>query len=453
MKRVFNIALILLGAFLCSLGATSLKAQDTSASPILLMTMDGAVGPAFAEYLERGLEKAAEEDAQLVILKLNTPGGLLTSTRDMVSDIVESKTPVAIWVTPSGAHAASAGTFLLYAAHIAVMDDGTNVGAATPIQMGMNESPSPNKDEEGGEDQSKALEAKAMEDTKAFIRGLAEMRGRNVEWGESAVSEAKSITATEAFEKNVIDYKAPNLKSLLQQIDGKVIALKNGSRVTLDTQNAEIKSFEPDLRTQFLALITNPNIAFILMTIGVYGILLEFYSPGMMVGGTIGAICLIIGLFALNVLPVNGAGIALLFLGILLMAAEAFIPSFGILGLGGIVAFVFGATMIFDTSGMPGLALDWQVIAGTALVSILFLTVTLGYALKFYKKETKTGKEGLIGSTGKVLSWSGKQGRIFIDGENWHAVSEKPMKLKKDDPVEIESVSKLTLTIKSEKAE
>ncbi len=300
-------------------------AQEPSARPVHVLTMKAAVGPAMAGYLEGGIERAQKDNAQLLIVELDTPGGLLTTTRLMVQDIIESPVPIAVWVTPSGAHAASAGTFLVYASHIAAMDQGTNLGAATPIKMGSPmtppspaQEPADNPQQENTEEGDKtdsetnkaATDLKALEDTAAFIRGLAEMRGRNARWAEAAVIDAKSLTAREALEQNVIDMISDSREGLIMQVDGRKITLKDKTEITLSTENAAVKVFEPDWRTKILAMITDPNIAFILMTLGVYGLILEFYNPGTFIPGTIGAICLIIALYALNVLPVTAAGTA-----------------------------------------------------------------------------------------------------------------------------------------------
>jgi membrane-bound serine protease (ClpP class) len=432
--------------------------------------MDGAIGPAFDDYLGKIIDKADQENAQLIVIQMDTPGGLLTSTRDMVSRIIESKTPIAIWVTPSGAHAASAGTFLMYAAHIAAMDEGTNIGAATPIQMkgklSLQANQEPEKEEKEQSEQekafkenfkkffeeisdpnAKAMQQKALEDTTAFIRGLAEMRGRNAEWAEKAVIDADSITASEALEKNVIDLIATSRAELLAKLDGKLVTLKDDSEITLNTKSAQHIEFPPDWRTKLLSMITDPNVAFILMTIGVYGLILEFYHPGTMVPGTVGAVCLILGLFAMNVLPVNAAGIVLLLLGLCFMIAEAFVPSFGILGFGGLAAFIFGSAIMFDTEGMPGMGLDMSIIAGIAVLGAAIMAIIVFVTARAYSKKQSTGPESMIGEKATVVSWSGAKGKIFIKGELWNAVSDNELELGKDDEVTIETIDDLTIKI------
>ena len=473
-KLAFFFSMFCVGLWLAtaSMAETEQSGADAAARPGYVMTMDGAIAPAFSTYLDNGLAKAAAHNAQLVVIELNTPGGLLSSTRDMVSSIVASKTPVAVWVTPSGAHAASAGTFILYAAHIAAMDEGTNVGAATPIEMkgevkgqldeAIKEKDARNKkttkQKETEESIKKMLEGltdpnatalhhKAVEDTAAFIRGLAELRGRNAEWGEQAVTEAKSITASEALKKNVIDLIAHSRAELLEKIDGKTIKLKDGSSVTLATKGAPVVEFKPDWKTKFLTVISDPNVALILMSVGVYGLILEFYHPGTMVPGTIGAISLVLGLYAMNVLPVNTAGLALMLLGLIFMIAEAFVPSFGILGLSGVAAFVVGAMFMFNMESMPGLGLDMGVIWGIGVAGLLIVGLIVFVTVRAYRHKASTGTESLVGDTGHIIEWKKNKGRVRVQGEIWSAVSDEALDLKKDDEVRISAVKDLNLKI------
>ncbi|HIF25534.1 MAG TPA: nodulation protein NfeD [Micavibrio sp.] len=443
MKLFIYLALIIIG--LCSTLLNTPNAQDNGGH-VMVMTMEGAIGPAFSGYLETGIARAEAENAQAIIIELNTPGGLLSSTRDMVSDIVESPVPVIVWTTPSGAHAASAGTFIMYAAHINAMDSGTNLGAATPIEMG-GSSPAASEDE-GGDANQEAMKNKALEDTSAFIRGLAEMRGRNAEWAQTAVTEAKSLTAEEALKENVIDMIATNRGELISKLHGREVALKNGTTVTLDTDTAPVKEFKPDWKVSFLSMITDPNIALILMSIGVYGLILEFYNPGTMIPGTIGAICLIIGLYAMNVLPINAAGIILLVLGLIFMIAEAFIPSFGILGFGGLAAFVVGLAIMFDSDAMPGLTIDGGVIAGVAILGAIIIGLVVFLTVKVYRKEIDTGVEGMIGKKAEIVEWKDDHGRVRVQGEVWSAYADSNLDLKAEDTVIVAAVNQTELTIK-----
>ncbi len=436
---------------LSSLFLHAALAQDKEKAPVYVLEMQGAISPAFSDYLGKGIAAASANGAQLLVIELNTPGGLLTSTRDMVTSILESPVPVAVWVTPPGAHAASAGTFILYAAHIAAMNNGTNVGAATPIQMGGPfGQPPPEKEEPDAEGKPPVADQKALEDTAAFIRGLAEIRGRNAEWAETAVTEARSITATEALDKRVIDHVATSRDDLLTKTSGRVVELKGGKVVTLDTENAPVVEMLPDFRTRFLSFITDPNIAFILLTIGVYGLILEFYNPGTMVPGTIGVLCLITGLFALNVLPINIAGIVLILIGLAFMAAEAFIPSFGILGIGGFIAFIIGATIMFDSQGMPGMALDFGVVWGMAILGLVIMALVAWLTVKAVRRKVSTGIESMIGSYAKVVDWSENGGRVHIQGEIWSARSKDRYELNKGEKVLVSAVDGLTLLIRKQ---
>jgi len=339
---------------LCLALLLSLGSSSASAKPVLSLDLDGAVGPATADHVARGLKHAAEENAQLVVLRMDTPGGLDTSMRAIIKDILASPVPVATYVAPSGARAASAGTYILYASHIAAMAPGTNLGAATPVAMdvpGLGAPPKPG--EEGKPAPRDAMADKVMSDAAAYIRSLAQLRGRNAEWAEEAVRKSVSLSAREALQQKVIDLVADDTTHLLKQVDGRKIRLASGSEVVLATVGAGVVKFEADWRTRLLTAITSPGVALILMMIGVYGLFFEFYNPGFGVPGVVGAICLLLGLYALQQLPVNYAGLALIVLGIAFMVAEAFVPSFGILGLGGIVAFVFGAVILIDME-VPG---------------------------------------------------------------------------------------------------
>ncbi len=465
MKRFWFLAPLLLGALLIALPIGAQEEAKEKASgpqkPVHVLTMDGAISPAFSGYLESGIRAADEADAQLLLIKLNTPGGLLTSTRDMVSSIVESPVPVAVWVTPSGAHAASAGTFILISAHIAAMDSGTNTGAATPIELGGPQQPAPsplsppqeetdkNKDnsEEPAPSQETATDKKALEDTSAFIRGIAEMRGRNAEWAERAVTEAKSVTANEALELNVIDFVATSRAEFLEKADGREIELKNGETVTLELENAPVVDKAPDWRTKILSFLADPNVALILLTIGVYGFIIEFYNPGTLVPATVGAICLIAAMFALNILPVNIAGIILLVVGIILMIAEAFVPSFGILGIGGFIAFIVGATFMFETESMPGMVLDMGVVWGVGISAALVSALVVWMVVRSFKVKTTTGAESMEGGAAEVIEWEDGKGYVKVGGEIWKARSDTKFAADKGENVTIKKVDGIYLNI------
>ncbi len=350
---------------------------------------------------------------------MDTPGGLDTAMREIVRAILASPIPVITYVSPSGARAASAGTYILYASHLAAMAPGTNLGAATPVTLGGG----------GGEADQKAPQdahmAKAVNDAAAYIRGLASLRGRNIAFAERAVREAASLPSQEALAQGVIEIVATDLKDLLTQAGGRIVIV-NQQKVTLDTSGVGIVAIAPDWRARFLATITDPNIAYLLLLLGVYGLIFEFLSPGAVAPGVIGAISLLIGLFALGLLPVSYAGAGLLLVGIALMVAEAFIGSFGIIGIGGLVAFVVGSIFLFDNS-VPGFSLSWPVIATAAAVSAAFFLLAIGAAWRAHRRTAVTGDAALLGSAGQVVTWADGRGLIQMPGERWQARADAPL--------------------------
>ena len=331
--------------------AASADKTTVPTGAVWVIGIDGAIGPASSDFLSRSFEKARATDARLIIIEMNTPGGLDASMRDIIQLILASEIPVATYVSPSGSRAASAGTYILYASHIAAMAPATNLGAATPVQIGAPTMPSPpvpsaGEDEEDGQaDNSTAMERKMVNDAAAYIRGLADMRGRNADWAEEAVREASSLSSVEALDRNVIDIVAEDITDLTAQIEGMSVVV-NGNEMVIMLEDSVIHEEKPDWRTEFLTILTNPSLVMILGMIGIYGIILEFYNPGSMVPGIIGVICLVLAGYALQMLPVNYAGLTLMLIGIVLIIAEAMVPSFGILGFGGIVAFLMGRTHV-----------------------------------------------------------------------------------------------------------
>ena len=421
---------------------------------ILLIDVKGPISVATSMQVSAALEQAETEHAMLVVLRLDTPGGLVNATRDLIQSILATSVPVAVYVAPSGARAASAGTYIAYAAHIAAMAPGTHLGAATPIELGglpgpSRPSDSPRRDADGErkqQDGDSAADRKAINDAVAYLRSLAQMRGRNADWAEKAVREAATLTAEDAVRERVVDLIASDLNELLVKIDGRTVVVAGIER-KLETAGRPVASIEPDWRMRVLAAIADPNIAIILLMVGFYGILLEFWSPGALVPGIIGAISLLLGLVALSVLPVSFGGLALVLLGLALIAAEAFAPGFGLLGIGGVVASVIGTIFLFDPSGSDiDLRVAWPVIIGmAALSSVLALTIVLGFAVRARQRRTVTGAEEMIGFEGQVVGWEGSQGTVRAHGELWSARG--PAALVAGQRVRVVAREGLTLTI------
>lgn len=415
---------------------TAARSQDVTQPPpqrvAMQLTLDGAIGPASADYVVRGLSQAARQRVAVVVLRIDTPGGLDTSMREIIRAILASPVPVLGYVSPSGARAASAGTYILYASHISAMAPGTNLGAATPIAIGglpdrmpgdRDDKSDKGTDKDEGAKQPTApkttSEAKAINDAVAYIRALAALHGRDADWAEQAVREAASLSANEAQARKVIDLIATSVPDLLDKAHGRSVRLGEG-HMTLDTRNLRVEPVDPDLRARVLGVITNPNLAVILMMIGVYGLIFEFMTPGSLYPGTIGAICLLLGLYALSALPLDYAGLALLVLGISLLVAETFTPSAGVLGIGGVVAFVLGAGMLIDTES-PAFAVSRPIIAGVALVGLGLTLLVAKLAAKSRRVRVVSGPQALVGQHARVLDWHGSTGYVLADGERWQA--------------------------------
>ena len=405
---------------------------------ISVVPITGPIGPATADFVQRALDRAEADRVDLVVLQMDTPGGLDTSMRDIIKAILAARVPVATFVAPGGARAASAGTYIMYASPIAAMAPGTNLGAATPVDIGgpgplpsAPEPPSKGKDADKGESPAKpgksddAMTRKQVHDAAAYIRGLAQLRGRNAEWAERAVREAVSLPAQDALAQHVIDLVATDVPDLAQKLDGRKVTTAAGERL-LATAGATITVAAPDWRTRFLAIITHPSIALILLTVGFYGLVFEVMNPGMVLPGVVGAIAILIGMYALQLLPTNYAGLALVLLGLSFIVAEAFVPAYGSLGIGGVIAFVVGALMLIETD-VPGFGVPWPLIATLAVTSLLFLFGIAAAAMKARLRPVVSGREQMIGSHGVVVDNAEGEDWVRVHSELWRARSAHPL--------------------------
>ncbi|WP_372958812.1 NfeD family protein [Marinobacter sp.] len=443
-------------------------AQSSGDRSAVVLTIDGAIGPATMDYVIRGIDDAEARGAALVVLQLDTPGGLMESTRSLIKAVLGSDVPVVTWVTPAGARAASAGTYILYASHIAAMSPSTNLGSATPVQMGgvpgsdqapddSGNEPASGEEESADEasnsaDSGTAMERKVMEDAVSYIRGLAERHGRNADWAEKAVREAVNLGATEALELGVVDVVASDLNELLSEIHGRDVVMASGTR-TLDTENLAIVRQQPDWRTSLLSVITDPNVAYFLMIIGFYGIIFELANPGSLYPGVIGAICLLLALFAFQVLSVNYAGLALILLGLAFIVGEAFMPSFGMLGVGGIVAFVLGSVILMDGSHQE---ISLPAVGGTAAVAGGFILWTVTRFIGLRRRSPAVGAEHMTEERCRALEDFSReddyyQGHVRLSGERWNAISNDP--IVEGQWLRVQSLEGLTVKVRPENAD
>ena len=495
-KFLFGTALLALtGLLLWRLGpaeeSPDESAEDESPGLAIVITIDDAIGVATAEYFMDSLDTAQERGANILVLELDTPGGLLEATRDMIKAILASEVPVAVYVTPNGARAASAGTYILYASHVAAMSKATTLGAATPVSLGRvgsgaplppgilllseselsaeDEAPESDSDsEESGSDEdgesesddgaedsgespgktaeemnAEAMKRKIVNDSVSYIRTLARQRGRNADWAEKAVREGVTLEAIEAVELNVADFIAVDLADLLAQADGREVDV-NGEMVQLQTTGLTVERLEPGWRTRVLSILTNPSVAYLLVLVGLYGLLLEGYNPGTWIPGVVGIICLLLAAYALNLLPVNYAGLALMALGVGLIIAESFSPSFGVLGTGGVVAFVVGSIILFDT-GVPGFEVPLRLIGGVGLAAALLMLGLVVVLARSRSRPVVSGRESLAGRRAVALEDFEDAGPVLVQGERWHARSPTPVR--KGQELFVQSVDGLRLEI------
>jgi membrane-bound serine protease (ClpP class) len=405
-------------------------AEPAKPGPVLLVPLEGAIGPASADFVSRAIKRAARDKAELVIVRMDTPGGLDTSMRSLIKDILASPVPVATFVAPSGSRAASAGTYILYASHIAAMAPGTNLGAATPVAIGGGGAQKGDSKDKAQED---TMTRKVTNDAVAYIRGLAEMRKRNADWAEKAVRESVSLSAQQALKLKVIDHVAADVPELLKKL-GKA--------------DAPVVEVEVDWRTRVLGVLTNPAIAYIMILVGIYALIFEFMNPGLVLPGVVGAICLLLALYAFHLLPVNYAGLALILLGIAFMIAEAFLPAFGSLGVGGLIAFVIGSVILLDEPDLPGFEIPYGLIAGVTVASAAFLFFVIGLAVRNRKRPVVTGREYLIGARAEALEDFDAEGWARVQGETWRVRSGAPVR--RGQRLRVTSIDGLILTVEAE---
>lgn len=426
---IFGLVLFVTGFFI-----TQIQAENTqSEKRVFVINVDGSINPSSAEYINSGIKKANEKNAECLIIKLNTPGGLLKSTRIIVTDILNSPVPVIVYVSPSGSQAASAGVFVTLAAHIAVMAPGTNIGAAHPVAL------------QGQQDS--IMNEKATNDAAAFIRTISEKRARNIQWAEDAVRKSLSITETEALNLKVIDTIATSINELLEQVNGKEVDIQ-GSKKILNTKNADVVNIEMNFQQEFLDLLSDPNIAYILLMIGMYGIMFELYNPGSIFPGVVGVICLLLAFYSLHTLPISYAGLALIIFAIILFILEIKIISHGLLTIGGVISLVLGSIMLIDTeSTLEVIEISWQVILVTVILTVAFFVFAISFGIKAQLKKPTTGIEGLIDETGEALTDLNPEGQVLVHGEYWNSESLDGF-IGKGTRVKVTKVSNLKLLVR-----
>ena len=416
-----------------SLGSLSQTDEKAIIKRAVVISVDGSINPSSAEYINSGIKRAREKNAECLIIKLNTPGGLLKSTRMIVTDILNSEIPVVVFVYPGGSQAASAGVFVTLAGHIAAMAPGTNIGAAHPVSL------------QGQQDS--IMNEKSTNDATAFLRTISEKRARNIQWAEDAVRKSISITETEALKERVIDTIAISIQDLLEKIDGKEISLPTGKKV-LDTKNAEVINIEMNFQQKILGILSDPNIAYILFMIGLYGIMFELYNPGSIFPGVVGVISLIIAFYSLQTLPINYAGLALIIFAVILFIAEIKVVSHGLLSIGGVISLILGSIMLINTeSTLEVIAISWQVILVTVILTSAFFIFAIGFGIKAQSLKPTTGIEGIIGEIGETISNLEPEGQIRVHGELWNAES-LDGSVSKGTKVKVTQISNLKLMVR-----
>jgi membrane-bound serine protease (ClpP class) len=433
--------------------------SETTRVGALVVELKGVIGVASADFVARAIEKARTNGAPLVIIRMDTPGGLLSSTREIIGAILESPVPVAVHVAPGGARAASAGTYIVYASHIAAMAPGTHIGAATPVSLGAppglpgddRNRPSPSEKEKSERPEpANAGERKALNDAVAYLRTLAQLRGRNADFAEHAVRDAATMTATEAHEAHVVELLASSVEELLTAVDGRKVTVQ-GTERTLATRGLTYETLLPDWRVRLIGIVTDPNIAYLLLILGFYGILFEIWNPGFVFPGVFGGIALLMALAALAVLPVSYAGLALILLGVALMIAEVLTPGVMVLGIGGVAAFIIGSVFLFDPEDVSfGFGVSWPVIGAATATTAAFMFLVLGLALRARGQPVVTGVEEMVGSAGRVVEWSGDSGRVHVHGETWQARSRSQAPLPVGTKVRVVGLDGLTAIVEPE---
>ncbi len=423
---------ILLGCLAWLALATPLAAAPAPAAraaPVVVLHVDGAISPASADYVVRGIAAAERRHAAAVVLQLDTPGGLSSSMRDIIKAILAADVPVIGYVAPSGARAASAGTYIMYACNIAAMAPATNIGAATPVSLtgsgGGIPLPASSSGKPAAPRTGSTEMRKVTNDAVAYIRGLAERRGRNADWAEQAVRNAVSVPANEALKLHVIDLIAPDVATLLSDVDGQTVQTARGTEV-LHTRGATIEALAPGVRSQFLGVIANPEVAYILLLLGLGGLVLEGMHPGGVLPGVVGAICLLLALYAFQLLPVNFAGLGLILLGVVLIVSEAFVPAYGVLGTGGVISFVIGSVILMHT-GVPGFGIALPVVIGVAIAAAGVLVGIVWMAMRSHHQRVVSGREEMVGSVAEVVEDFSGRGFVHVHGERWQARSDVPL--------------------------